>query len=92
MSISLQLPVRRKQKRSLDEPTEELHPETEESKILETEFKQNMSFTVIYSVIAGLTTPYTAASSINSKFTFLWNFLVMSDEDIQDTCTTFSVE
>lgn len=59
-------------------PSEEQKPEIGESKVLKIEFKRNVLFTVIDSVMAGLTLPYIALKSINFKFCFLWSYPKLS--------------
>ena len=83
IGIVPELPSKRKRKpkRFHDEvPTcadEDIKP-TEE-----VNFKQNVFYNLIDSVIAGLTDRYKAAKAIESTFSFLWQYSTLSENEIK---------
>ena len=88
-------PSRRKSKRPADyaeiqvltaESTgEDLCIESEEERT----FKHNVFFVIVACVIAGLTTRYVSANSINNLFCFLWQYLELSEDQILEACNVF---
>ena len=56
----------------------------------EKEFHRNVFLPILDSVIAGLSTRFTAAKQINSTFKFLWLYPDMSEDDIVSASTNFA--
>ena len=90
-----EFPSRRKSKRPADYAeiqvlTAEL---TGEDQCIESEeertFKHNVFFVIVDCVIAGLTTRYVSANSINNLFCFLWQYLELSEDQILEACNVF---
>ena len=52
-------------------------------------FKHNVFFVIVDCVIAGLTTRYVSANSINNLFCFLWQYLELSEDQILEACNVF---
>ena len=52
-------------------------------------FNREVFYVAVDSVIARITTRYEAARHINDLFSFLWQYLKLSDEMVHDACTEF---
>ena len=90
-----EFPSKRKSKRPTDyveiqvqtaESTGEDHyTESEE----ELAFKHNVFYVIADCVIAGLSTRYVSANSINNYFCFLWQYLQLSEDQTLEACEAF---
>ena len=63
----------------------DLSAESEE----ELAFNHNVFHVIVASVIAGITTRYDAANSINDLYYFLWQYLQLIDDQILQGCEVF---
>ena len=84
MNIDTSFPCFRKRKRT------RFYSETaEEAEIMkndETQFRDDVFFTIIDSVLQGLLKRYNAANNIYKLFGFLWCYLELEDHEIHITC------
>ena len=53
-------------------------------------FKHDVFHTIVDSVISGLTTRFAAANRIYHTFSFLWEYFILSEEEILQACGIFS--
>ena len=93
-----EFPSKRKSKRPADyveiqvqtaESTGEDHySESEEERA----FKHNVFYVIIDCVIAGLSTRYVSANSINNYFCFLWQYLQLSEDQTLEACEVFGMK
>ena len=95
-NIPTEFPSKRKSKRGafLNEPEDEKMVEsTADDQSAESEkeraFKLNVFYIIVDSVIAGLTTRYDPANSINDLFCFLWQYLQLLEDQILQACEVF---
>lgn len=95
MEISKEFPSKRKRKRraffdeaSDDASTSEQHDEDGNEE--EVAFKRDVFFVIIDSVVAGLTNRFEAANKIDKLFSFLWQYLQLSKEEITEACKEFA--
>ena len=97
MQISPEFSSKRKRKRRafFDEvrdpddttPTEQTETDGREE---EEEFRRDVFFVIIDSVIAGLTNRYKAANNIDKLFSFLWQYLHLSEVEISEASDVFA--
>ena len=86
VGIIAEFPQKRKikRKRFVDETTtEEIHEGDESESSEENNFKREVFYKLIDSVIAGLKRRYTAARQINSLFSFFWQYLELSENELE---------
>ena len=94
-NLQNEFPSRRKSKRPADfAEIQVLTAEsTGEDQCIESEeertFKHNVFFVIVDCVLAGLTTRYVSANSINNLFCFLWQYLELSEDQILEACNVF---
>ena len=94
-NLQNEFPSRRKSKRPADYAEIQVltAESTGEDQCIESEeertFKHNVFFVIVDCVIAGLTTRYVSANSINNLFCFLWQYLELSEDQILEACNVF---
>ena len=95
-NIPTEFPSKRKSKKRafLNEPEdEEMVESSADDQSAESEeeraFKLNVFYIIVDSVIAGLTTRYDSANSINDLFCFLWQYLQSLEDQILQVCEVF---
>ena len=94
-NLQNEFPSRRKSKRPADYAEIQVltAESTGEDQCIENEeertFKHNVFFVIVDCVIAGLTTRYVSANSINNLFCFLWQYLELSEDQILEACNVF---
>ena len=85
MQLAPEFPSKRKRKRRVffDEAPDDASPseQHDEDESEEVAFKRDVFFVIIDSVVAGLTNRYEAANSIDTLFSFLWQYLQLSEEE-----------
>ena len=97
VNIPNDLPKKRKRKRRPtfyetgdEETVAELTSNDESDEIEEErEFRQNVFYVILDSVIVGLTTRYDSTKSISSLLSFLWQYLQLSEDQITQACAVF---
>ena len=52
-------------------------------------FKQNVFYVIVDSVITSLTKRYDSANSINDLYSFIWQYLKLSQDQILQACEVF---
>ena len=93
MQIAPEFPSKRKRRVFFDEAPDDASPweqhEEDESEE-EVAFKRDVFFVIIDSVVAGLTNRYEAANSIDTLFSFLWQYLQLSEEEVTEAGKEFA--
>ena len=95
MQLAPEFPSKRKRKRRVffDEAPDDASPSEqhdEDESEGEVAFKRDVLFVIIDSVVAGLTNRYEAANSIDTLFSFLWQYLQLSEEEVTEACKQFA--
>lgn len=94
-NIQDEFPSKRKSKRRANYVEIQAHTaeSTGEDHSIESEeeraFKHDVFYVIVDCVIAGLTTRYVSANSINDLFCFLWQYLELSEDQILQACDVF---
>ena len=93
IGIPAELPSKRtvKRKRFYDETSDadEVEKEDSDEPIEETNFRRNVFYQLIDSVVAGLTVRYEVAKQIENKFAFLWQYCALTDNEIKMKADNF---
>lgn len=94
MQISPKFPSKHKRKRRVffDEAPDDASPSEQHDQDgnEEVAFKRDVFFVIIDSVVAGLTNRYEAANSIDKLFSFLWQYIQLSKEEVTEACKEFA--
>ena len=79
LNILAEFPKKRTSRRNVEQGGDEADEiESREARA----FKRDVFHTIVDSVISGLTTRFDAANRIYRTFSFLWEYLILSEEEI----------
>eukprot|EP00795_Rhopilema_esculentum_P006413 gene6413-11854_t len=85
LNILAEFPKKRKSRKDVEEGGDEADKiESREARA----FKRDVFHTIVDSVISGLTTRFDAANHIYHMFSFLWEYLILSEEEILQRSST----
>ena len=87
LNILAEFPKNRKSRRDVEEGGDEA--DDIESRGARA-FKRDVFHTIVDSVISGLTTRFDAANRSYQTFSFLWEYLILSEEEILQACGIFT--